>query len=133
MEIHIGKLIEDRLKLVGQTKSEFARRIHKARQNVNDILTRRSIDTDLLFSISLALKYDFFQHYVTALSREEKITEPSSEFNRLKEQEGGFEKRNSEIMMELAVARRTVELQKTTIDLYKRLLGDKDEAEGKPV
>src|SRR6185436_16220002 len=126
MGIHIGKLIEERLATSGMNKSAFARRISKARQNVNDILNRKSIDTDLLLSISKALHYDFFQHYVTELNMDGRITEPSSEYNQLKEKLTGHEKIHSEILMELAVAQRTVELQKETITLYKRLLGDKD-------
>lgn len=59
MKIHIGKLIGKVVKEHGIQKSEFARRINKTRQNVDDIFKRESIDTELLFNISTVLKYDF--------------------------------------------------------------------------
>ena len=42
------------------SKSEFARRINKSPQNVQDIFTRQSIDTKLLLDISDVLKFNFF-------------------------------------------------------------------------
>ncbi len=64
MAFHIGKLIDKQLKLVGMTKSEFARRIQTAPQNIHIILKKSSIDTELLQRISKILGYDFFQHYL---------------------------------------------------------------------
>lgn len=61
MEIHVGKLILDKLRERGMKKAEFARRINKSRQNVQDILTRPALDTDLLSQISKVLDYNFFQ------------------------------------------------------------------------
>jgi transcriptional regulator with XRE-family HTH domain len=83
VDLHIGELIEERLKEVGMTKSEFARRINRARQNINDILQRKSIDTDLLYDISIALSYNFFEIYCKTLLEEknlkpETIKEPAS-------------------------------------------------------
>ncbi len=69
MEIHIGKLILDKLKEKGIRKSEFARRINKSRQNVQDIFKRQSLDTDLLADVSKVLNFDFFQ----VLSKEKNI------------------------------------------------------------
>ena len=63
MKNHLGKLIEKRLHEIGISKSEFARRINKSRQNVNHIFGRRSVDSDLLKNISDVLRYDFFQLY----------------------------------------------------------------------
>lgn len=67
MKLHIGKEIEKQIKLSGLSKSEFARRIAKSRQNVEDILKRQSIDSALLFQISSVLKFDFFIGYSDAL------------------------------------------------------------------
>jgi hypothetical protein len=67
MKVHIGKLIGKVLKEHGIQKSEFARRINKTRQNIDDIFKRESIDTELLYNISLVLKHDFFQHYSSEL------------------------------------------------------------------
>ena len=46
------------------SKSEFARRINKSPQNVQDIFTRQSIDTKLLFDISEVLGYNFFSLFL---------------------------------------------------------------------
>jgi len=61
MEIHVGKLVLDKLKERGMKKSEFARRINKSRQNVQDIFKRESLDTHLLFDISVVLEFNFFE------------------------------------------------------------------------
>jgi hypothetical protein len=63
VKIHIGKLIEEKLNEMGMKKSEFAKRIYKQRQNVNDLLNKESIDTSDLFLISEVLKFDFFAEY----------------------------------------------------------------------
>lgn len=60
MNIHIGKLVLDKLKERGISKSEFARRINKSRQNVQDIFKRQSLDTQLLSEIGEVLTFDFF-------------------------------------------------------------------------
>jgi len=41
------------------TVAEFARRINKSRENAYDIFTRKSLDTDLLRTISQVLEYNF--------------------------------------------------------------------------
>jgi transcriptional regulator with XRE-family HTH domain len=71
MSFHIGKLINDQLKKVGMTKSEFARRVTSSPQTIHYILKRKSIDTALLQKISKTLNYDFFQHYL-GLSKQQK-------------------------------------------------------------
>jgi hypothetical protein len=64
MALHIGKLIAKKIDEIGMSKSELARRISVTPQNTHYILKKSSIDTDLLRKISLALNYDFFQHYL---------------------------------------------------------------------
>ena len=63
MDIHIGKAILLQLKETGMSKSEFGRRIRRAPQTVQDIIRKKSIDTDLLSRISVVLEYDFFKLY----------------------------------------------------------------------
>ena len=41
------------------TKAELARRLKVKPQSVDYMLTRKSIDTDTLYNVSRALKYDF--------------------------------------------------------------------------
>lgn len=64
MEIHIGRLIGERIKEVGMTKAEFGRRINTSRQNVNTLLRKESLDTLVLRKISQVLNYDFFRLYL---------------------------------------------------------------------
>lgn len=64
MEVHIGELIEAKISEVGITKAEFGRRINTSRQNVNTILKKKSLDTELLKSISKVLNHDFFRYYL---------------------------------------------------------------------
>jgi len=64
MEIHIGRLIAERIKEVGMTKAEFGRRINTSRQNVNTLLRKESLDTLVLRKISQVLSYDFFRLYL---------------------------------------------------------------------
>ena len=68
MEIHVGKLIINRLQETGMTKSDFARRINKTSQNVYDIFERTTIDTGLLINISTILEYNFFERYSLTLN-----------------------------------------------------------------
>jgi plasmid maintenance system antidote protein VapI len=60
----IGKIIEEQFKKSKMSKTAFANSIQVHRNNVYDIFTRKSIDTDLLKRIGEALNYDFFIHYI---------------------------------------------------------------------
>ncbi|MBS7409665.1 MAG: helix-turn-helix domain-containing protein [Muribaculaceae bacterium] len=53
--MHIGHEIANRIKQLGISKSESARRIGIHQQHVNKLLESNSIDTDKLASISKAL------------------------------------------------------------------------------
>ena len=66
MDIHIGRLIEERINEVGMSKAEFGRRINTSRQNVNTLLRKSSLDTVMLSNISKVLNYDFFKYYVNS-------------------------------------------------------------------
>lgn len=58
-KIHIGKLIEEQMKLKKYSTAKLADELGCKRQNVYDIFRRKSIDTDLLVKISKLLEYDF--------------------------------------------------------------------------
>lgn len=45
------------------SKAEMARRLNVRPQSVDYLLGRKSIDTDTLYNVSLALDYDFAQLY----------------------------------------------------------------------
>ncbi|MBQ4408317.1 MAG: XRE family transcriptional regulator [Bacteroidales bacterium] len=65
--IHIGKLIEAKLQEHGTTKAWLAQKLYCHRTNVNDIIRRSSIDTDLLLHISKILDFNFFVYYTDEL------------------------------------------------------------------
>jgi len=61
--LYIGQLIKEELKRQERTPAWLARKINCERSNIYYIFTLRSINTDLLRQISLALGKDFFKHY----------------------------------------------------------------------
>lgn len=62
-DVNIGLLIEQRVNELNLNKSEFARRLGIANQNINAIFGKESINTDRLAKIGEALDYDFFAHF----------------------------------------------------------------------
>lgn len=77
MDIHIGRLIEERINEVGMSKAEFGRRINTSRQNVNTLLRKASLDTTVLSQIGKVLNHDFFRYYSS--TRQDTTLERSSE------------------------------------------------------
>ncbi len=65
--IHIGKIIEEELRRQERTVTWLSRQIHCDRRNIYDIFSRTSIDTDLLYKLSIALHKDFFACFSTNL------------------------------------------------------------------
>ncbi len=61
--VNIGKIIKAELKKKRFSVAEFAKIINTDRNNVYHIFKRKSIDTDLLYKISIALEYNFFLEY----------------------------------------------------------------------
>ena len=77
-EIHIGKLIRNKLYDDGRSVSWLAKKIHCKRDNIYKIFDRVSVDTALLLRISFVLKTDFFaylsefhQNMISELENEE--------------------------------------------------------------
>lgn len=62
-EIHIGDSIRKKIYEQELTITEFAKRINRSREAVRGILERKSINTELLKTISEVLNYDFFKLY----------------------------------------------------------------------
>lgn len=58
-KIYIGEAIKNVMTNMQVTKAELARRLNVKPQSVDYLLTRKSIDTDTLYNVSLALNYDF--------------------------------------------------------------------------
>jgi len=64
MSIHIGEKIKEVLKVSDMSVTEFAQKISYSRRNVYSILSKKSIDTELLERVSKVLEYNFFQGYL---------------------------------------------------------------------
>lgn len=59
-EYHIGKMIKKQLQHRQHTVTWFADKLCCNRQNIYDIYSRRSVDTELLHRICIILQHDFF-------------------------------------------------------------------------
>lgn len=65
MAIHIGELIRKEVESRRLTYKEFGALIHRNEKTIPDIYDRASMSTDLLITISAALRKDFLNIYYT--------------------------------------------------------------------
>lgn len=61
-KVHLGKIIHDRVNKSGLTITEFADMINLSRPAVYQMFNKHSIDSDLLFRISLILNENFVKY-----------------------------------------------------------------------
>lgn len=61
--IHIGEKIKARAKELKVGPSELGAMVNTTKQNITSIYTRSSIDSELLWQLSKALKQNFFLFY----------------------------------------------------------------------
>lgn len=61
--VYIGEIIAEVMAEKKVSKAEMARRLNIRPQSIDYMLGRKSIDTDTLYNVSLALDYDFAQFY----------------------------------------------------------------------
>ena len=66
MKVHIGEKIKKRAEELKIGTTELGRLINTSKQNVYGIYKRASIDAQLLYEVSKALRMNFFQHYESA-------------------------------------------------------------------
>jgi transcriptional regulator with XRE-family HTH domain len=59
--IHIGKFIKEKFEESKMTKAEFARQINVHRSTVYLLFEQKSIDIELLITISKVLNYNFIE------------------------------------------------------------------------
>ena len=64
--IHIGHLVQAQLKADQHSASWLAREIGCTRNHVYKIFSKSSLDSDLIFCISKAMNFNFFQYYTAA-------------------------------------------------------------------
>ena len=62
-KIHIGQIIQDKLREQGRTATWLAKQIPCSKNHIYKILSKSSINTDLLQRISQILDYNFFQTF----------------------------------------------------------------------
>jgi len=62
-EIHIGQLIQAKLREDDRSIAWLARKLHCDRTNVYKIFRKQHVEIVQLLQISLILHYDFFAHY----------------------------------------------------------------------
>ena len=67
MKLHIGERIKSRAKELRIGPTELGLLINTSKQNIYGIFKRRSLDTELLWKFSVALKFDFFACYTGLL------------------------------------------------------------------
>lgn len=71
MKLHIGERIKKRAKDLRIGPTELGKLINTSKQNIYGIFKRQSLDTELLWKLSLALNCDFFAFYSDELSAED--------------------------------------------------------------
>ena len=64
--IHIGHLIQAQLKADKRSVGWLSREIGCSRNHVYKIFNKSSLDSDLIFRISKAMNFNFFQYYSAA-------------------------------------------------------------------
>lgn len=116
MDIHIGSIIKTRARAIRLGPTELGSRIETSKQNVYGIFKRKSIDTELLIKISVALDHDFFQYLSRSLNGDiqrssdlGKSTKPAATKNHLVERENEYLRRINTLLEE-KVARLESEL-----------------------
>ncbi|MGE0637675.1 MAG: hypothetical protein AB7P01_14615 [Bacteroidia bacterium] len=84
--IHIGQKIEETATKQNMSKSALARKINKTRSSIYHLYKSKSVDSDLLFEISKALKHNFFAYYLKQLPVDISDDNSTKEVERLKKE-----------------------------------------------
>ena len=69
--LHIGSIIEQKVKEKDIKISDFAKAIHCNRGNVYSLFQRKTLSIELLILISKALDFDFLELYIESDKEEE--------------------------------------------------------------
>lgn len=67
-KINIGQEIKEKKEQLGLKTAELANEANIDRRQAYRIYKKKSIDTDVLFDLSIQLKYDFFKLYSKELA-----------------------------------------------------------------
>ena len=66
-EIHIGRIIQAKMKADGRSARWLARQLHCTSSNIYKLYEKPSIDTNLLLHLAQLLQVDFFTYYSNVL------------------------------------------------------------------
>lgn len=114
MDIHIGKRIKNEVYKQNISIVTLAKKIDRSRNVVYEIFERKSIDTNLLNKLSVALNIDFFKVYSSRVVAKINV-EP---IEKLK-----FEKEQKAVRKEIATMKKKVALLENNLEtLSKRRL-----------
>lgn len=83
LHIHIGEMIDARLKEIGMSKAELGRRIHTSRQNINTITGKASIDVHTLVNVSNALVINYLEMFARKVRNSSQLNIQKEEFDKL--------------------------------------------------
>jgi plasmid maintenance system antidote protein VapI len=121
--IHIGEIIRKEVESKRLTYKEFGAMIHRNEKTIPDIYERDSMSTDLLLTISGALKRDFLSYYYLEEPlkslRNDDVARLSNEFQIYHEQIQKLTNENNQLKIELALAKELNEAQKVIISFAK--------------
>lgn len=67
-KINIGQEIKEKKEQLGLKSTELAKKTNINKRQAYRIYKKKSIDTDVLFDLSIQLKYDFFKLYSEELA-----------------------------------------------------------------
>lgn len=85
-DLHIGNIIYKVLTEKKVSKAELARALGKTPVSINSYLKQHSLQARILFNISIALEYDFFEHLSNILNEKDSKTSKNEEILALKQQ-----------------------------------------------
>jgi hypothetical protein len=121
--IHIGDIIRKEVESKRLTYKEFGALIHRNEKTIPDIYERESMSTDLLLTISGALKKDILSVYYSEEPlkslRNDEVTRLNNEFQIYHEQIQKLSNENNQLKLELSLTKELCEAQKVIISLTK--------------
>ena len=128
MPSHIGNLIQREVERKRLTYKEFGALIHKNEKTIPDIYDRESMSTELLMTISEALKIDFFNVYYTEEPlkglRNDQVSHLNSQIDIFKDQIQKLEEQVKRLQTELSLTKDLNQAQKEIISFAKAQIED---------
>jgi len=136
MPIDIGKLIQAEVEAQRLTYKEFGALINKNEKTVPDIYDRPTMSTDLLVTISVALKKDFLKLYYEEEGmknlRNDQVAEMEKALDELKRENQQLKEKLS-FMQELSDANKDRALMLTEkVVQYERIIKDRNKDADEP-